>query len=657
MKNKLLKSDLAFLQLALFFTLIFLPILKAGFYSDDMWNSLLGSYELLYKDRSLFSWLLHIESDNLHHTGRFNFSYLVLGTFHHVFDNAASYQLARVILIFLSVMSFSWLITLLTKKKENGLLLAFLIPSLWLVQIFFDSLVSFDATYALDTIFIALTCCFLVKARDAKNRRLFLCLSLICYVGAIFTYEIGSVLVLALVISLIAYETNKESSFFLTRIAHAFFSKKFLPYLIITSIWISVTLFFRLTAPSGGNYDGWIFGNIMLIPLTFFTQLATTFPLASLSDQGYTIGYDDVICVIILFFVAFFSIYKFLPKLNLGKKQNGLFLIGLSLLFLPALIISFSNKYQQFALTNPHNAHLQIYYQYVGLTILMLFLCDKIINDFLSRGGLKKTFTILMSLGFAVLISCVNYSNYEVVYLRNIGEGYNQRAVIEEALSDGIYSQNELEQHHKTQPRLNILPQLIEAEIWLDNQVRNGDKLFPTSSNKAEAEEAMRNYPAIISSAHQLYSPIIFAQKSHLVANLVRVARFSGPLLESEVKQSLFKKIPDESRLFLLESGHNLRSGGYVVAGNIVGIKYIVLDSVVKILGYQISNPRIFFSHQYFAKLDHMKKELNQRFKNKQVAEALKKITADSLSKNSITINLPSGIYIFNDTFAGDVDG
>ncbi len=646
MRNKIPKFDLVFLQLALFFTLIFLPILKAGFYSDDMWNSLLGSYELLYKDRSLFSQLLHIESYNLHNTGRFNFYYLVSGAFHRIFDDISSYQLARVILIFLSVLSFAWLITLLTKKKENGLLLMVLIPSLWLVQIFFDSLVSFDATYALDSIFIALTCCFLIKAREGENRRLFLCLSFICYVGAIFTYEIGAVLVLASVISLIAYETDKEGGFFVTKIARAFFSKKFLPYLVITSIWISVTLFFRLTAPSNGYYHGWIFGDIALVPLTFLTQLATTFPLASLSNQSYPIGHDDAICVIILFFVAFASIYKFLPKLNLGKKQNGLFLIGLSLFFLPASIISISNKYQQFALTNPHNAYLQIYYQYLGLTILMLFLCDKILNDFLDRAWLKKTFTILISLGFATLISVVNYSNYEVVYLRNIGEGYKQRVVIEEALSDGIYSQNDLEQNHKTQSKPNTLPQLIEAEIWLDDQVHSQDKLFPTASNKGEAEEAMWDYPTIISSSHQLLSPIIFAQKSNLVANLIRVERFSfDPLPENQAKQSLLKKIPNQSRLFLLESGYDLENSGYVVAGNVVEIEYVTVDSVVKILSYHISNPRIFFSHQYFAKFDFMKKELNWRFANKQAAEVLEKITADSLDQNSITINLPSGIY------------
>lgn len=102
---------------ALFFILIFSPILGAGYYSDDILDSLIKG-DLKFYNAGLFDYIIDTAWHWIRHSGRISIAHAVYSSVHYFFDTQLSYQIARSVMMFCSILVFAWLLSLITKKSK-----------------------------------------------------------------------------------------------------------------------------------------------------------------------------------------------------------------------------------------------------------------------------------------------------------------------------------------------------------------------------------------------------------------------------------------------------------------------------------------------------------------------------------------------------------
>ena len=112
---------LASLILIPFYLLDFYPLTQAGFFYDDIHNSLLSG-TLRLEDKNLSTFILEQMTGWITSSGRIYPLAAITGSpFYYIFTDPFDYQLCRMVFVFLSAASFAWLIKLITKKSEIGL--------------------------------------------------------------------------------------------------------------------------------------------------------------------------------------------------------------------------------------------------------------------------------------------------------------------------------------------------------------------------------------------------------------------------------------------------------------------------------------------------------------------------------------------------------
>jgi len=605
-------SFFEFAVLVLFFLLVFLPILGAGYCGDDIVSSVIFGDMKLFDD-TLFERIREVAEYWLKYSGRLAIMIPALyAGFFYVFDTQISYQMARCVLMFCSLSVFSWLIFLVTKRNENGLLLMLIIPAFWFVQVFHDSLISYNAVFSLNTIFIGLVACFFIKAQEGK--KIFSYLGVICFLLAIMVYDLGIVAIVILV-ALVYAQSNKKK--FLEKLREIFCMaslQKLFPYFFILLLWILLTLFLRMQNDVI-RYEGLRFGEIENIIRTFFVQVFATFPLVPYQSltKEYSIGAEYAECATLLFFCALYLIYRYLPKLNLGKENYFLVTtVGSVMLFIPAFIISLSKKYQDAAVSNPNNVYLQGYLQYFGMAILLLVLLDWL----LIKTNKNKGLVVFIAIALSALISFVNYCNYKTVILRNAGEGYNQRVFLEKSLADDLLSfvpRRSVDQ--------NLRPNVIYLESFIDGQ----------------SDFLMSRYPTIISSAMQVHTPSFLLQYSDLAANLILLGHENN---EGFFGDAVIKNVNPGQDIFLID----VRYLDYIIAARVLEVKYRIINSKVVLSKYKISNPRIYFS-KLSANRNEVIEALSNRFLDLKIKKFLGALMLSKNIKGETAIDLPRGEY------------
>lgn len=417
-----LKSILFISALISFCILVSLPILNAGFYGDDAINSLItGHAELNHQTIWQTSWFI---IKDWFGSGRLN-SVSLISTYalFHNFPNVVDYQIVRVIFIWLSIFSFAWLIKLITKQTNVALLFLFLVPVFWSTRDFFDPLTSYALVLPLTGIFCALALVFFIKYIEKQNRYS-LYFSLLCYLCALFTYEI-SVLVLFSVVFLAWIYVRRN--FFLAII----------PYLILSLAYLICSFVLHLS--SDHVYDGIKLGVPSKFFTTFWYQLTATFPLSyrfmarepfvNTSDLVHQFIADPWrIFLMVYLFVAVVMCFSFLTlRLTLqNNSRKSLFFLGLCALFIPAFLVGMSQKYQD--ILRMGVGYLPLYIQSFGLACLVLVLLEKIKN---------RAVIVLVAIVFGLTINFSLMLNSFVV--NKLNEGMKLPRLLEEsAIQHGI---------------------------------------------------------------------------------------------------------------------------------------------------------------------------------------------------------------------------
>jgi hypothetical protein len=181
-------QKLGWLALTLIFcSIVSLPILQAGFFSDDITNSIIPGTISLYKQGFWGSVLLGMQ--HWLTTGRiFPFSAISTIAVFYLFPAVNEYQIVRSIFIWGSIFSFAWFIKVVAKNYAAALLFIFLVPLFWSMRTAPDPLTSFAIFLPLLVTFTAWTLIF-YRYYQVSQQQKYLIASLVMYTCALCTYE------------------------------------------------------------------------------------------------------------------------------------------------------------------------------------------------------------------------------------------------------------------------------------------------------------------------------------------------------------------------------------------------------------------------------------------------------------------------------------
>ena len=588
---------LASLMLVPFYLLVFYPLTQAGFFYDDIFNSLLlGTLRL--EDKNLSEYILAAIIGSITSSGRI-YPLSTLAVYpHYIFTDPFEYQLCRIVFIFLSVASFAWLIKLITKKLEIGLLFLFLIPIFWSVQRGCDSLTSFAILLQVLAIFSGLSLCFYVKARESNNKT-FYALSLALYLCALLTYEIA----IAVFFAILCLEWIQKKSLkdFLINISG---------YLAITATYSIATLALRYCINPTVSYDGVMLGELRKMPSTFIKQLLATLPLNSLYhflfsdlifDAGKLTKSNNQNIFLAILPISLFCFYRLLIRLEIDRQSvKKLVIIACCCLFIPALVISFIGKYQFWLSTVPYGylpqyGYLPLYLQYFGLSILFLAWCNKRLACSISA-VYRRRMTILIS----TLASLTLYASIEFNYslISNINKAYEKevKLLAAEALKNGLLS---------------------EISGPTTSTYKLGNQSAPKTIILSATLKAIDQPPLIIGTLG-FFPPSFIAQHSNLIANTVATKSRDENQLPKNTKSSGKKTFSKNQRIFLLSPVQTGPDSGYVIFAKINSVDYKIIDGDLEITSYSISNPRIFLRSKSAEDLSKIFVTLDKSFTSKQ---------------------------------------
>jgi hypothetical protein len=220
--------------------IVSLPIIAAGYFSDDAVNSLIpGSFKLFHQN--FFSGIWSYMREWLVNGRFFLVSVFSSVAMFYLFPNVIFYQIVRTIFIWLSIFSFAWLVRRITKNASASGLFILCVPLCWSIRDFPDPLTSFAIFLPLLTLFMALTLIFFLKYQETMQSS-WLALSLILYMLALSTYELGIALLFLLPILIwFGPDASKHSR------------HSFIAYCMLTLLYLVINLRLRYNSASVYN--------------------------------------------------------------------------------------------------------------------------------------------------------------------------------------------------------------------------------------------------------------------------------------------------------------------------------------------------------------------------------------------------------------------
>jgi hypothetical protein len=422
-------QKLGWMALTLVFCgIVSLPILQAGFFSDDITNSVIPGTIALYKQG--FWGCVVLGMQHWLSTGRiFPFSAVSTVTVFYFFPAVNDYQILRSLFIWASIISFAWFIKVVAKNYAAALLFIFLIPLFWSVRTAPDPLTSFAIFLPLLVIFTAWTLIF-YRYYQVSQQQKFLILSLTLYTCALCTYEIG-ILAFFLVLTLMHFKSINNHSLI----------KEGKPYFILLMAYLIITVVMHTLA--NNSYDGIQIQLSAHFWPTFFAQLTAGLPLSyflfanhpALPINVVLSDYHNLLALSYLLVVGTACIYWLLDQLVLTKRSCVCFsVMALSLTVVPAFIMGINQKYQ--LILHMGIGYIPVYLQYLGMGLLLLAVFGALNLLQLSVRSKRK---IHWSLAFllSVVITVTTALNLATVKLINEKYKFN-RVLVEQAARHGF---------------------------------------------------------------------------------------------------------------------------------------------------------------------------------------------------------------------------
>ena len=429
LKKYIFEYSLLILTL-IFIALCLLPLLKSGYYSDDLINSL---YKAKFKFNNI-NFFLYFPSQILSllmATGRPNLVSAISGPLlYFLNNNLVFYKIYTLLLILINVGLFWYYLKTITGKKLNFIYLL-LLPLLFQFRLYHDPILSF---YGMEQFFVIyiLVCLIFLEQYLKKNQIRNLLISVFFFNIFLYSYEVAFLFLITIFCTIIFENQN-----FLKTL------KKILPYLICQIIYIGFFYLIKLMSKEtlGQSYSGTELNlNFPLILKTFAIQITSAFPLTYFfSKQGF-IFCHNISCLISnvkvldIFLIIIFNLLLYFGYLKeeFTKINIKAILIGITLLVFPAMLVSLTVKYQGELINRGWGiGYLVIYIEYFGMALLLGQLISYI-------GSIKNNFlniTVFLVLNLILVINLQN--NRIIVDKANIDLKY-RRQTFEQGFKKGL---------------------------------------------------------------------------------------------------------------------------------------------------------------------------------------------------------------------------
>lgn len=394
-------------------------ILNSGYYFDDTLNSQVQAY-LDYSGSKLSQFNHKIISEWL------QFGRIIPGAMYGylpwLFLPLIKYKIIIVSFHIIIMLIFSLFLYMLTKSSPFSLLYLLTIPIFFQFRESPDAATSFAILLPLITVKLSISLLFLQKYLNEK-KEFFLLVSLLFYLLMLLMFYEIAYLFFPLIIYLVYLKIKsfKKSV------------KIFLPYVILSLFFIILYFFISLKAPNHYSGSTINFDMRLIIP-AFLKQISASLPLSYYLfnpkiGQFPFINKLDYFVSIAYFVLSFIFLFK--VKI---KKPLPLIIIGLFIVFIPALPISLSLRYQREVAWGI--GYLPVYIQYFGNCLFLLGLIVFFINRV--KNKVLKIFIIsLFSLSLAVSVFINLQINKIVIEHLNSAFKY-PRDIIEKALENGL---------------------------------------------------------------------------------------------------------------------------------------------------------------------------------------------------------------------------
>jgi hypothetical protein len=625
----------------LYFTIFSLPFLIfAQFYCDDKILiftkdsiNYLNLSRINFMYESFYGMLL---------SGRLYLLYLFHYLIFYTTNDRLIYHIIKFLFNLLSIFLVIKYIYNITKNHNNYIVYFFIIISLFQITIAVDPILSMGISVQLSAIFIFLTLIFLDLYLKKHRQKYFLLSHIFCFLSYSY-YEMGICIIPLIIILNNRHRINKYNvqggfiNYFQTTLKSCFHDLK--SYLIIFVSWVSLYIFVKIYFENG--YDGVAFGSSLEnFFATWIIQIIASFPLGSLNQKliSYKIEFWQIITSFLLFWMAYFPLKKNLPKINLENYYRDIILIGLTLILVPSMIVSFSEKYQSWSWNNFNEynyAFLQVFLQYFGVAFLLIcFIAKTIKNSQLYSSKLKQKILInFYAVLISSLISIVALLNYNAILEKNIKESSNNLILISRAIESGLFENN------ISSEKITKFNKIIS--------IKGFSEIFDKSLNKFSSKDDFKNeYKILINNPFYLTNFSFFKD-----AKQVMIPFYIDKVLNS-------KMIFDEDKVFFIDynspnyevdiNEYDLTKNfdGFVIFGKLISVEFKNTDSVYKFVS-KIYKPKIYIDKKFLSKLPKIAEILNKKFdeiviKANEIDALRNKILN---TKNGIIIDLPAKNY------------
>lgn len=414
------------------------PLLQTGYFADDALN-VTAPADAELKGLNVFqlTWIIWYTGWFKTMGRLFPLAFYVYSAFA-VLKPLIVYKSATLMVILLDIVAFGYFVKLVTDSKYLAYALMLSICTFFQFRIWYEPLLSFHFMMPLVLLEI-LASLILYHKFIRNNKKSYLAIAVFSYLLALLTYEISYFLcVLHVVVSLFCLSEQK-TGFRLRHLWNAVKQAKF--FILSTVALVILSAYFRSASifDKGGAYT--ITFTPLLFLKTFYIQIIGSFPLSYFFFNRNVFNFTELVRWLQpgdLIIAGGFGYFLYRLTCRIGEKINirCLLYLGLSLMVLPAVLISLSPKHQ---VTPLGAAYLQVYLQYFGAELLVAAFLLLIKRSLVSFR--KKYLPRLAWLFMVFVVSCVGLINLlcnRYVVDRMDAIGHYQMVVIEKALKNGL---------------------------------------------------------------------------------------------------------------------------------------------------------------------------------------------------------------------------
>jgi len=413
-------------------------IIHSGYYSDDSLNSLTRGI-LIEENVSLANFTYDIVKSWITSVGRFYpLAWYVYALFY-ILNSLLLYKLLVIMFIVLDIIVFSYFIYIITESKYLCIMSILLTPVFFQMRYYHDPMLGFHLLLQLVFLYFILSLIFLVKYLNNGNK-LYFALSILLFLMDLMTYEITYPFV---VIYIFVIYLNRHKEFNPT--LHLS-----LPYILASCGFLLITISLRTyyEIPFTESSNPYALNlNATNYVHTLAKQIYAAFPMSYYISNPHSIyanSMDDfrflsteMLLIVFIYFIVLICVSKKLMD-EKPHKLNHLLLYGILLLVLPAIVISFSPKYQSELAWGI--GYLPVYISYFGLILISVYIIYNLYyNLFSINANLFKMAAMCLALAM-VSICALNYSNnYNIIERFNSVYLY-PRDIAEMSMNDGIFN-------------------------------------------------------------------------------------------------------------------------------------------------------------------------------------------------------------------------